>query len=232
MKKITKPLFFLIVGFAGAFLALHLFSSKYIEKFLIEGRSELAPIQLTEVREITIKENDAIVDAIEKVSRSVIGVKSLTSQGSGVIISSDGLAITLAEFIPTGSSFSFHINGKSIPYEIKKRDLAKNLVLVKVEGNGLPTLEFSDDGSLRPGERVFLVGSLFDSRGAITKSVNEGIIKRVEGGKIITNIEEEALLNGSILFDIKGRVLGINSVTSDGKVVSIPISTIREFAGL
>ncbi len=232
MKKIVYAVFFVVLGFGGGFLALHLFSFGYIEKFLTERHTEFAPIQLTETKEVIIRENEAIVDAVERIQRAVIGVKSSATEGSGVIISSDGLVVTLAELVPAGSSFSFHINGEILPYEVQKRDLVNNLALIKVEGDGLPTLEFSDINELKNGERVFIIGTIFDDKGDIVKSVNEGIVKRVEGGVIITNILEEKRLSGSTLFDIEGRILGINLISDNGEVVSIPISTIREFIGL
>lgn len=232
MKKIAYTVLFIALGFGGGVLALHLFSFGYIERFLVEGRSELAPIQLVETREVIIRENEVIIDAVEKIQRAVIGVKSPGTEGSGVIVSSDGLVVTLADLVPAGATFSFHINGEALPYEVKKRDLVNNLALIKVEGSSLPTLEFSDANGPKNGERIFLVGTIFDDRGNVTKSVNEGIVKRVEGNRIVTNIFEDEKLAGSTLFDIKGRVLGINSVSADGSVTAVSISTIREFAGL
>ncbi len=230
MKKTAYAILLVTLGFGGGLLALHLFSFGYIEKFLSEGRSDIVPIQLIETREFTITENEAIVETVERVRRAIIGVKSPGTEGSGIIISSDGLVVTPAELIPAGASFSFHINGEAVPYEVRKRDLANNLALVKVEGNGLPTLEFAPNGP-KIGERVFLVGTVFDSQGNALKSVNEGIVKRIEGNRIVTNITEERKLIGSTLFDIRGRVLGISLVSANGEVTAVPISTIREFAG-
>ncbi len=232
MKKTIKTGLFFVLGFGGGLLALHLFSFGYIEKFLLEGRSDLAPIQLIEEREVIIKENEAIVEEVERIQRAIIGVKSSTLEGSGVIVSSDGLVVVPAELVPTGSSFSFHINGDVVPYEIRKRDLANNLALVKVEGRDLPTLEFADIERVKLGERVFLVGAIFNDRGGVIKSVNEGIIKRIESRFIRTNIFDDKILVGSALFDIRGRLLGINLIESSGEVKTIPISTIREFVGL
>ena len=232
MKKIAHIILFGALGFGGGILALHLFSFGYIEKFLIEGRSELVPIELVKTREITIRDNEAIVSAVERIQRAVIGVKSPRTEGSGVIVSSDGLVVTLASLVPAGADFSFYINGTALPYEVQKRDLVNNLALIKVEGSGLPTLEFSPANGPKNGERVFLIGTIFDNEDNIIKSVNEGIVKRVEGNRIMTNIFEEKRLDGSTLFDIEGRVVGINSVAPDGRVTAVPISTIREFVGL
>ncbi len=236
MRKIIFIVLAFGTGIAGGLIAVHLFSFRYIEKYLIEGRSELVPIQLVETREVIVKENEVIIEAVERIQRAVIGVKSSgrtgNLEGSGIILSSDGLVVTLANLIPAGASFSFHMNGETVSYEVQKRDLVNNLALVKVEGNGLPTLEFADTSRLKNGERVFLTGAVFGAEGNIIKSVNEGIIKRTEEGLIITNITEDNRLAGSALFDIRGRVLGINLIGKNGEVTTVPISTIREFVGL
>jgi len=139
--------------------------------------------------------------------------------------------VTLAELIPAGASFSFHLNGETPPYEVQKRDLINNLALVKFDAYNLPTLEFAADRA-KIGERVFLIGAIFDARGQVLKSVNEGIIKRIEGERIVSNIVEEKRMSGSVLFDVEGRVLGINMVSAKGEVTAVPISTVREFVGL
>ncbi len=237
MKK-TVPKFlgvFLLV-ILGGFVSMQLFSAKYIEKYLFDnGGSELLPIQVTEVREITIKDNDAIVEEVIRVQRAVIGIESRTRSsvivGSGLIVSSDGLVVTLAEIVPTGADFKFFINGDQVSYEIIKRDTQKNLALIKISGTDLPTLEFADTNRINLGEKVFLVGAYFKD-GSLFKAVNEGVISRIESERIKTNIREGKDLSGSSLFTVTGKVVGINYISSTGEVYAIPISVIREFAGL
>jgi len=37
---------------------------------------------------------------------------------------------------------------------------------------------------------------------------------------------------GSVLFDVQGKVLGLNKIGLDGEVMAIPASRLRPFAGL
>ena len=48
--------------------------------------------------------------------------------------------------------------------------------------------------------------------------------------EIETNISDENILAGSPLFDLKGNLVGMKSITQDGAFV-IPISKISEFSG-
>jgi len=63
-------------------------------------------------------------------------------------------------------------------------------------------------------------------------SVNEGIIKSFEKDFIKTNMLEAKVLNGSPLFDIKGELVGLISVGSQGKVKVISVKKLRVFLGL
>ncbi len=235
--KTTK--LFLIVfsaGILGGILALHFFSFNYIEKYLLAGEGlDLIPIEITERREIFIRENEAITESVKRVERAVVGVRTGTRagfvEGSGLVVSSDGLLITLSDIIPFGGDFNFIVNGEKVPYEIIKRDSASGLALVKIEKNGLPTLEFGNVNQLELGERVFLVGAVFNEDGEIEKSVNEGVIKRVDN-YIETNMLEKRNLRGSTLFSVEGRVLGLNLIDSRGEIYSIPALIIQEFIGL
>ena len=80
------------------------------------------------------------------------------------------------------------------------------------------------------GQRVFLLGIIFDQTERL-ETVNEGIIKLFTSDYISTNILEKSVLSGSALFNIKGELLGLNTIDSEGKVTAIPITKIRTFLG-
>jgi len=60
--------------------------------------------------------------------------------------------------------------------------------------------------------------------------VNQGIVKGFSKDAISTNIFEQSTLQGSALFDIAGRIVGLNTVDKEGKVVSIPSALLVSFA--
>jgi len=236
MKTLLKILGVFILGIFGGIFADQILWPYFIERPLFyQYRLEKNPIYLTERKEITIQENVALKNAIEKVEKTVIGVKTKTKagktlEGSGLIVTSDGLLVTLADLVPQGSNFSFFVDGEIASFQILKRDLKENLVLIKIEKTNLPTVSFFDFEKLKLGERVFLVGVVFEKTGP-QKIVNEGIVKSFDEDKIETNISENENLSGSPLFDIEGNFLGLNKINSDGKVISIPVSKIKTFAG-
>ena len=221
----------------GGIFADQIFWPYFIERPLFyQYRLEQNPVYVTERKEVIIQENTALKNAIEKVEKVVIGVKTKTKEGnilegSGLILTSDGLIITLADLVPQGSTFNFLVEGTPVPFQILKRDLKSNLALVKLEKTNLSAAAFANFRNLKLGERVFLIGAIFE-KNSVQKMVNEGIVKSFNDNSIQANISENATLAGSPLFNIEGQVLGLNTIDAKGKVIAIPISKIKEFTGL
>lgn len=230
LKNIFKILVIFILGIGGG-----IFGCQFLQPYFFEKEHfspPPRPIQFIE--KVEKKEIDQTV--IEKAEKAVIAIKTETKkgkilEGSGFILTSDGLIVTLAELVPQGGKFSFFIDGKPASYQILKRDLKENLALIKVEKENLPTVSFAKLETLKLGKRVFLVGKILKPQG-IKTTVNEGIVKYFDENLIETNILEKKNMTGSVLFDIEGNVLGINIVDEEQRIISLPVSKIRAFSGL
>jgi len=231
LKFILKILVIFIIGMLGGIFANQIFPSRFLIK------NEKKPIYLKEEKKIYIQENNALKNAIEKVEKTLVAVESKTKtgktlRGSGIILTSDGLVISLAELAPLGAKINLFWEGKLVSFQILKRDLKENLILIKIEEKNLATTSFGDLEKIKLGERVFLIGTLFEKEKGFKKTVNEGIIKNFSENLIETNIFEKENLTGSPLFDIEGNFLGLNLINQEGRIISIPISKIKSFTGL
>ncbi len=241
--KILKILLIFVLGALGGlwtqlYLLPYLVGLDYFQDFqfveMLKNR-EMVVYPKTETT-ITVQENVALQSAVERVEKVVLGVKTKTQKGeiltgSGLIVTSDGLLVTLADLVPRGSDFYFYVDGEWPAYQILKRDLENNLALVKIEKGSLSTAGFADLKKTKLGERVFLVGTVFDE-GGVEYIVNEGIIKSFQDGSVQTNIFEDSNISGSPLFDISGSVVGLNIINKEGNVSAVPANIIREFIGL
>ena len=236
-KNILKIIALFIIGMIGGIFGEQIFWPYFVEKPLFyKYELDKQPLNITERKEIIIQENTALKKAIEKVEKSVVGIETKTSggkiiKGSGLVISSDGLIVTLSEILPQGGNFKFLVDGEISNYKVIKRDTSKNLVLVKLEKNNLSSLPFYNFEDLKLGERVFLLALKIDNNG-YQKIVNEGIIRNFDDNFIQTNIFEKLEVKGSPLFDIEGKVIGLNTINSDGMILTIPSKTLKEFIGL
>ena len=236
LKNIFKILAVFIIGTVGGIFAEQIFWPYFVERPLFyKYNLEPQPIYLTERKTVILQENVALQEAVEKVEKAVVAVKSKTLEGkvlkgSGLVVTTDGLIITLAELVPQGSDFYFYVDEKWPSYQILKRK--NNLALIKIDQEeGLSTHGFADLKKTRLGERVFLVGFDFSTT-TPQKVVNQGIIKSFGENSIQTNIFEKATMAGSPLFDIEGKVVGLCTVDEEGQISAIPITTIRHFIGL
>jgi len=234
LKSFFRSLLIFVLGILlGFFLNYILFP--YFLKFHFSKLPPSAPIYINQTKEIRIQENTALKEAIEKVEKTIFAIKTKTQkgkiiEGSGIILTSDGFGITLNELVPQGGSFEIFVEGEKVQFQILKRDPKENLALIKFEKRNLKTPPFFNLENLKLGERVFLVGTRLGKE--FQKEVNEGIVKFFNEEVIETNIFEKEKLAGSGLFDIEGNLLGINKITPQGQVVSVPVTKIRQFSGL
>jgi S1-C subfamily serine protease len=221
-----------------------IFGSQILWPLLVERplfykyRLEQAPTYVTEKNEIVVQENVALTQAIDKVRKTLVGIRAVTPAGkvilgSGLILTSDGFVVTLNDLLPGGADVSFVIDGEKVPYEILKRDTQNNLALVKLQKSGLSTLGFADLQTIKLGQRVFFA-AIVANRGkefSWALLTNEGVVRTISEEAIETNIFEDSLVRGSPLFTIDGQIIGLNILDREGRVVVIPNTLIRQFAG-
>ncbi|MDP3990908.1 MAG: serine protease [Candidatus Nealsonbacteria bacterium] len=245
-KNILKILAIFAVGAVGGICAEQILWPYFVERPLFHKYNlEQSPVYVTEKKETTlyVQENIALRESVQSVVQAVVGVKTKTKQGeilegSGLIVTSDGLIVTLASLVPQDSDFYFFVDGKWPAYQILKRDFKNDLALVKVERGSLKTRGFAEMEKIKLAEPIFLVGADFI---ASTTSesfllppqirVNQGIISILEDGLIQTNIYETQNMAGSPIFNIEGRVVGLSVVKENGRVSVVPVDKIRAFIG-
>lgn len=243
LKLFFKILFVLLTGAFGgilgyAFVLPYLAGKPYFQDFQFVKSYKERQVIINPKEEVVIQENTALKNAVEKVKRVVVGIKSKTKtgkilSGSGLIVTSDGLVLTLFDIAARDAEVILFLNGKELPAQVLQRK--SPFALLKIEETGLPTISFADFGKMKLGERVFLLGAIFrageNNKEAVEKIVNEGIVKYYDQDFIQTNIFEKYFLWGSSLFNIEGELLGINTIDQEGKVAAIPVNKVREFLG-
>ena len=243
LKTIFKILIVFVIGAIGgiwsqAFLLPYLVEKSCFQRFEFIEQFKQGEVVVNPVEKIIIQENTGIKQAIEKSKKTIVGITSETTtgkilQGSGLIVSSDGLIITLSSIVPRDSETILFLDGEQIIPEILQRK--SDFALLKVDVANLPTIGFTDFEKVSLGEKVILIGAIFqinDNREQIIKKIaNQGIVKYFDQDTIHTNMFEKYYLWGSCLFDIEGNLIGMNIIDKEGRVISVPISKIRDFLG-
>ena len=261
IKTILKTAFFIIFvlvigGMGGILIDRAILPSlliKYPElnqyEFLKRINERTTIIEKTE--EIRISEDRAVVNAIKKVSPSVVEVLEFSTEnsdpiykGSGIILTSDGLIITSIENITPQKNNSEKENVEANIIKIKlknekiydteliKIDLPTNLAIIKIEESNLPVIALSNSENLELGEKVVIIDSSVITD-IISKFINDYNSTETEEDnskpvaqkrmKIINSLKSS--FNGSPVINLKGEIIGI----SQSGNLFIPTNEIKDF---
>ena len=165
---------------------------------------------------------------------SVVSIEVSTPQGggegSGIVLSSDGLILTNNHVVADAASGGGTINvtmsnGSTAPAKIVGRDPVTDLAVIKAQGvSGLRKATLGSSGSLEPGQDVVAIGSPLGLQGTVTSGIVSALNRPVRTGDatgtesvstVIDAIQTDAAINpgnsGGPLVNLKGEVVGINS---------------------
>ena len=140
--------------------------------------------------------------------------------GSGVIIRSDGLALTNYHVVEDGTHIEAHLyNGDTITATVIGQDPVGDLALLRLASDyPLPVAPLGNSAALSAGEFVVAIGSPFGFEHTITFGVVSGIKRRfMRSGLVGGYIQTDASINtgnsGGPLINMQGEVVGINTAT-------------------
>lgn len=138
------------------------------------------------------------------------------SQGSGFIISSDGLILTNAHVVREAKEVIIKLSDRR---EFKARvlgaDTATDIAVLRVEAKNLPVVRLGDSQQLQVGDPVLAIGSPFGFEQTATQGIVSAKGRSLPGDTSVPFIQTDAAVNpgnsGGPLFDGSGAVVGINA---------------------
>ncbi|MEK7546612.1 MAG: trypsin-like peptidase domain-containing protein [Patescibacteria group bacterium] len=150
--------------------------------------------------------------------------------GSGFIISSNGLILTNKHVVfDKNASYTVLTNdGKKYDAKILDRDPVQDLAIVKIEAEGLPTVELANSDEIELGQTAIAIGNaLGEYRNTVSVGVVSGLYRTVTAGgadfgqeTIQGVIQTDAAINpgnsGGPLLNLRGQVIGINTAMASG----------------
>jgi putative serine protease PepD len=164
----------------------------------------------------------------ETVRPSVVRIDAVTSNGrgtgTGFVISADGRIATNAHVVGDAATveveFADGTVGEATVLGVAR---SEDLAVIQVERDDLTPVEFGSSDDLKVGERVVAIGNSLGFEGSPTAT--DGIVSalnrsiRIDDGTRLTElIQTDAAINpgnsGGPLFDLDGKVVGINSAGS------------------
>ena len=143
------------------------------------------------------------------------GFKS-SSLGSGFIISADGYVITNHHVVKDADEIIVRFSDRrEFPAEVIGTDARTDVALLKIEAQGLPVLELGSSEHLKVGEWVMAIGSPFSFDHSVTAGIVSAKGRSLPSEQYVPFIQTDVAINpgnsGGPLFDLDGKVVGINS---------------------
>ena len=147
-------------------------------------------------------------------------------RGTGFIIDNAGHVVTNQHVVSGGSGFQVILaNGENRDATLVGADPRSDLAVVRMDGPIPASVSFGDSNTLKQGQPVLAIGSPL---GDFTGTVTAGIVSALgrdfplaaagsgEEGIYTDLIQHDAAINpdnsGGPLFDIAGRVIGVNTL--------------------
>jgi serine protease Do len=139
------------------------------------------------------------------------------SLGSGFIISSDGYILTNNHVVDKGKDIKVALSdGRVLDAKLIGKSSEIDIALLKVEAADLPTVAFGDSEALEVGDWVIAIGNPFGLSQTVTAGIVSAKGRVIGAGPYDDLIQTDAAINpgnsGGPLFNIKGEVIGINTM--------------------
>lgn len=137
-------------------------------------------------------------------------------QGSGFIVSPDGLILTNAHVVRDASEVVVKLNNRK-EYEAKVlgSDSRTDIAVLKIDAKNLPSAPLGNPDSLQVGEWVLAIGSPFGFENSVTAGVVSAKRRSLPEDSFVPFIQTDVAVNpgnsGGPLFNSKGEVVGINA---------------------
>jgi serine protease Do len=152
--------------------------------------------------------------------------------GSGIIWRDDGLVITNAHVVRSGRVSVELQDGRVLDAVLKQRDSERDLAALIVDAQGLTAAPIGDSEALRVGELVLAVGNPWGLAGAVTTGIVHALPNgngRGPGSYLQADIRLAPGNSGGPLADMRGHVVGINTLVAGGLAWAVPSNAVTEF---
>lgn len=146
------------------------------------------------------------------------GVRPL---GSGFIISTDGYILTNAHVIADAQQIIVRLaDRREVSADVVGSDRRSDVALLKIDAEGLPTVQIGNPDRLKVGEWVLAIGSPFGFESSATAGIVSAKGRNLPNENYVPFIQTDVAINpgnsGGPLFNLDGEVIGINAQIFSG----------------
>ena len=150
-----------------------------------------------------------------------------TSSGSGFVLTADGYVVTNCHVVDGADTVTVvMLDGREYEAKVKGYDQSNDIAVLKVDAEGLQTVQLGRSSDLIIGDMVVAIGNPL---GELTSTQTVGYISGKDrdvstDGTLINMLQTDAAINpgnsGGPLFNMKGEVVGITTAKYSGTTSS------------
>ena len=137
-------------------------------------------------------------------------------QGSGFIVSNDGVILTNAHVVKGASEVTVKLTDRrEYRAKVLGADPKTDIAVLKIQAKDLPVVAMGKTSELKVGEWVLAIGSPFGFENTVTAGVVSAKGRSLPDDSAVPFIQTDVAVNpgnsGGPLFNTRGEVVGINS---------------------
>ena len=137
-------------------------------------------------------------------------------QGSGFIVSQDGIILTNAHVVRDAKEVTVKLTDRrEFQAKVLGFDARTDVAVLKIDAKGLPVAPIGSTADLRVGEWVLAIGSPYGFENTVTVGVVSAKGRVLPDERYVPFIQTDVAVNpgnsGGPLFNTRGEVIGINS---------------------
>jgi len=140
----------------------------------------------------------------------------MQGQGSGFIVSADGIVLTNAHVVQGASEVTVKLTDRrEFRAKVLGTDPATDIAVLRIDTRNLPVVKLGDPARARVGDWVVAIGSPFGFENSVTAGIVSAKSRTLPGDIYVPFIQTDVAVNpgnsGGPLFNLGGEVIGINS---------------------
>ena len=144
------------------------------------------------------------------------GERTVRGQGSGFIVSEDGVILTNAHVVDNATSVTVRLTDRrEFTARVVGIDKPSDVAVLKIDADDLPTVPIGNPDSARVGDWVLAIGSPFGFENSVTAGIVSAKSRSLPDEGYVPFIQTDVAINpgnsGGPLINMAGEVIGINS---------------------
>ena len=184
------------------------------------ARAAATPALLPDFRSLAEQHGAAVANiSVTQAAKGPLALAEgglLRGQGSGFIVSADGLVLTNAHVVDGAATVAVKLTDRrEFQARVVGMDAKSDVAVLKIDAGNLPVVKIGDPAKLRPGEWVVAIGAPFGFENSVTAGIVSAKGRSLPDDTYVPFIQTDVAVNpgnsGGPLFNLAGEVVGINS---------------------